>query len=111
MQQLIHSIQSAKPVINKKKLFRIKQSTSGLTCHLREWKRTRLTFRLKEASPDGWYLYRSPSKNGKYRLYKTRKGNRIILKKTKRRYYYYIKAYKKINGRFYLSRRSRKILI
>ncbi|MBE5870506.1 MAG: hypothetical protein E7294_04510 [Lachnospiraceae bacterium] len=114
MQQLIHSIQSAKPVINKKKLFRIKQSTSGLTgqtCLLREWKRTRLTFRLKEASPDGWYLYRSPSKNGKYRLYKSSKGNKIILKKTKRRYYYYIKAYKKINGRSYLSRRSRKVLI
>ena len=113
-QQLIHSIQSAKPVIGKKKLFRIKKGFSTLTgqsYRFREWNRTRLTFRLKKNSPDGWYIYRSSSKNGKYRLYKILKGNRIILKKTKRHYYYYIKAYKKTNGKSYLSRRSRKIRI
>ena len=112
--ELIRSIQSLTPVLQKKKLYRIRKGGSDLTgevCHLREWNRTRLTVRVQASAPDGCYLYRSISKNGRYRICASVKGTRILLKKKKQHYYYYVKAYKIIDGKRYLSHRSRKIRI
>ena len=67
----------------------------------------------KVNTASGYKIYRATSKNGKYKLIKTVKGNKTfkyydkkVYKKT--RYYYYVKAYATKNKKQYYSDNSAK---
>ena len=62
----------------------------------------------KDTNADGYVLYRSNKKKSGYKKINTVKGKNKLTVKTKKnhKYYYYVRAYKIINGRKVLSKRS-----
>lgn len=67
----------------------------------------------KVSTASGYKIYRATSKNGKYKLIKTVKGNKTFSYTDKKvykgtRYYYYVKAYSTKNKKQYLSDNSAK---
>ncbi len=70
-------------------------------------KKTKLLFSIGGVSPNGWYLYRSAKKKGTYKCVKKLKKNSAVIKKGKK--YYYVRAYKKIQGKKYFSKKSKII--
>lgn len=94
----------AKPVKVKLKKTDLKVSKKGKSAKL-SWS--------KVNTASGYKIYRATSKNGKYKLIKTVKGNKTfkytdkkVYKKT--RYYYYVKAYATKNKKQYYSDNSAK---
>lgn len=71
----------------------------------------KLTWR-KMSEVDGYEIYRSTSKNGNYKKIKTVSAGKKSFKnsglKTKKAYYYKVRAYKRINGRMFYSSFSPK---
>lgn len=66
----------------------------------------------KMSGVDGYEIYRSTSKNGNYKKIKTVSAGKKSYKnsglKTKRSYYYKVRAYKRVNGRVFYSSFSPK---
>ena len=92
------------PIKIKLKKTTLKVSKKGKSAKL-SWK--------KVNTASGYKIYRATSKNGKYKLIKTVKGNKTfkyndkkVYKKT--RYYYYVKAYATKNKKQYYSDNSAK---
>lgn len=92
------------PIKVKLKKTKLKASKKG--------KKAKLSW-SKVNTASGYKIYRATSKNGKYKLIKTVKGNKTfkyydkkVYKKT--RYYYYVKAYATKNKKQYYSDNSAK---
>lgn len=93
----------------------VPKAPSGLKASKKGGKRAVLSWK-KGKGATGYVIYRSNKKNGRYKKIKTLKKAKVVsfrckLPKTGRRYYFYIQSFRKVNGKKYVSQKSKIVSI
>ena len=100
-QDIIKQFKSLRPVLSKKSVIKKGRKLTG---------RVKLSYTLSDTGADGFYLYTSKNKNKGYKKTKTvRSKKKLTVKRSSAKRYCYIRSYKIINGKKYLSKKSNRV--